>query len=788
MHQNKFIETSVFEKALATFADLAGLSRKDYKALREILFLLRDKDGIVLDDVKNLPLQLSTLRDRMRKRMSLMNMREVDIHLNILKLPTLPATLKPEERKLLEAYKTQLKGKGKGKAEAKKPLVRAQDIKDLPVVTMMLTFFDPPSVFKNYIAFDIGRKTYHGPAIFVDEPTELFYSHAWASSVRTTNGKYAHVWLSGVAGSVIFPSDFVYYRCHSKDCFCHEIMDSNDKTTELHIILPEQAEDELILGSEITYISEGKVYAHVLVYIDNHFGEAHDDPTWETPQRRPGAKGKEPKPYPKYYAATQVYERTENQYYIIRRLFVADKLIPLCYTRPTRAELELNCYGRDLFEFEWDTIREGVLPVKFVPILSFIDSFNIFSNSYRTLMGFYFTPAAMTETERARPGSISPLVLGPHASEFSDIVDALRTMAYLNRSIVQESNGQRVRTCVFSMCYIGDMPQQAENSGLKGPRAHRFLSSLSLSQYGKQWGMANSEPPLATISPALDLILSYPLDAAHSEYNGISNLVHFLLRDGIFVKQARTEYATELRVWKFLPGWARLQSPVHHLTSYKMSNHAEWSVIIPVFLRHWLKEYHIKPKFFRQALEKTGKDPVDLIVETCAAIAKSNTVLMGRKVSKDDHDNMEAIIYRARFTFNQLCMFAAVSVRNSAPGSAAGSISGTPGLASANSNYPTVFENKAIQWSRKSSFTDKLTFSMGDYIQYVRDGDYYFGRVDYIFVLDNYEDGHIFVILTPVKRTNARDHILDLEIMAEKPDDSVIVGITAVSPSTILHG
>ncbi|TRX98548.1 hypothetical protein FHL15_000622 [Xylaria flabelliformis] len=1065
MHQNKFIETSVFEKALATFADLTGLSREDYKALREILGLLRDKNGDILDDVKNLPVQLATLRDRMRKRMPLMNMREVDIPLNILKLPTLPATLKPEEKKLLEAYKAQLKDKGKGKGKGKAESVRPQDLKKLPVVTMKLTYFDPTSVFKNYVASDIGRKTHHGPAIFVDEPTELFHSHAWASSVRTTDGKYAHVWLGDVAGPVIFPSDFIYYRCYVKDCFCHEIMDDSDKTTELHIgrvygvgwdrrsvscvphdsenlvlqiqeayrpehpalvdvmVDPDHTYDELILTSEITYISEALVYAHVHVYVDNHFGETHDDPAWEAPQLRGKGKGKEPKPYPKYFTPTHAYERTENQYYYVRRLLVDGNLVPLCHTHPTRAELELHCYGRNLFELEWDSIREGTLPVKSFPILSFIDGFGVFSNSYRTLMGFYFTPAAMTETERARPGSIFPLILGPHASDFGDVVAALRTMAYLDRGIIEDINGETVQLCVFSMCYIGDMPQQAENSGLKGPRAHRFCrvcharsgqkavdpegllkfdivtqgrfhvqtvemqemmksqlkTATAMSQYGKQWGMANADPPLVSISPALDLIMSRPLDAAHSEYNGISNLMHFLLRDGILIKQARTEYAVELRVWKFPPGWARLQSPIHHLASYKMSNHAEWSVIIPPFLRHWLKEQHIKPKFFRQALEKTGQNPVDLVVETCAAIAKSNTVLMGRKVSKVDRDNMASIIYRARFMFNQLSMFAAASVGDSAPESIAGSVVGTPvpediaesgrslqymndtlrpnvhvGIhypafaeeyalpvncntltgenlhryfktrvyetnysnvekvllmkvnfqetvrlvlrnaflhddpvltqemlalyqacpslfskvlsradrnelieqletetdyevgvdQSANEShvnpsainrippgevtkvahpanggyrlpsrgntgvdrefrrllrlayeldyckrklYPTVFQNKTIQWSRKFGFTDKTTndrytFSMGDYVQYMRDGDYHFGRVDYIFVLDNFEDRHIFVILTPIKSTNTRDRILDLEVMAEKRDESIIVGITAISP------
>ncbi|KAI1485633.1 hypothetical protein F5X96DRAFT_674446 [Biscogniauxia mediterranea] len=1079
MHQNKFIEMSKFEKALATFADLTGLSREDWKALRETLFLLRDKDGNVLEDVANLPKQLSTLRDRMRKRLPLMNMREADIPLNVLKLPTLPASLKPEEKKKIEAYRelmTPKDDKGKGKARAR---VTREDkdamAKDLPVVTMKLTFFDPISVFKNYIASDIGQRTHHGPAIFVDEPTELFHSHAWASSVRTTDGHYAHIWIEdGSRGPVIFPSDFIYFRCTEDGCFCHAIENGSDNVTDLHIgrvygvgwdkrkkscthdmkdqlaiqiqeahrigsaalsdtiLAPEQTYDELVLTSKITYIPETKAYAQVHVFVDNHFGEDHTDPSWQAPKRRPGARETAAsKPYPKYFTASHAYERDENHYYYTRRIVVGDRVVPLCHTHPTRAELELDCYGRYTYENEWDRDREGTLPVKSFPILSFIDGFGVFSNSYRTLMGFYFTPAAMTETERARPGSIFPIVLGPHASEFSDVIAALRTMAYLDQGIVQEINGQEVRTCAFTMCYIGDMPQQAENSGLKGPRAHRFCrccharsgqkavdpevllrfdivthgrfhvqttemqsmmknqltNASAVARYGKQWGMSNPDPPLVTISPALDLIITRPFDAAHSEYNGISNLMHFLLRDGILVKAARTEYAMELRVWPFPPGWRRLQSPIHHLASYKMSNHAEWSIIIPALLRHWLKREHMKPRFYDEAYKHTDQDPVDLVVETCAAIAKSNTVLMGRKVSSTDRENMAAIIHRARFLFNQLCMFAAVGA-GSVAGSIAGSVVGTPSRTgrgdpvvdteeaaesgrslqymndtlrpnihigihypafaeeyalpvncntltgenlhryfktrvyetnysnvekvllmklnfqetvrlvlrnaflhddpeltqemmelyhkcpslfskvlsradrneletlledtdfeldvdqSANSThvqpsainrvppadarkshhvanegerlpsrtntstqplfrrllrlayehdygkpsqYPSAFENKTIQWSRKFSFTDRatndrFTFSMGDYVQFSRDGENRFGRVDHIFVLDNFDDRHIFIILTPVRSTNARDALLDLEVMEEQNDDAIIVGVTAIAP------
>lgn len=41
--QNRSILTSSFEKSLAIFADLTGLSRQDWASLREILFLVRDK-------------------------------------------------------------------------------------------------------------------------------------------------------------------------------------------------------------------------------------------------------------------------------------------------------------------------------------------------------------------------------------------------------------------------------------------------------------------------------------------------------------------------------------------------------------------------------------------------------------------------------------------------------------------------------------------------------------------------------------------------------------------------
>ncbi|KAK4118238.1 hypothetical protein N657DRAFT_404669 [Parathielavia appendiculata] len=480
-------------------------------------------------------------------------------------------------------------------------------------------------------------------------------------------------------------------------------------------ITPPQTDRELALSANLVYVPETSVFGHLHVYIDHHTGEEHEDPGWKPPRR---TNGPPTESLPKYVRPIFARVRREDEWYECRRILVKEEVLPLCRTHPIRAELELQHFGRHVFEHESDQAKND-MPVVSLPHLDFIDGFGVFQNSYRTLMGFYFTPAGLGEEERFRPGSIFPIALGPHASDFGDVIKALKTKAHLDAGIVMTIRAETVRVCAFAMCYIGDMPQQAENSGFKGPREHKFcgccfaasgqravnpdvmlkfdhithgrfyIETLEMQQmlhrslqtaserkqYYTQWGMAEDIPALPRLSPALDLVMSRPTDAAHSEYNGLGNLMHYLLRDGILTKSARSEYAIQRRTWPFPPGWPRLQSPVHHLSSYKMSHHAQWIVIIPAFLLNWLKREHIRPRFWDQA-KNFEKDPIELIIETTAAIAKSTTVLMGTRVSRRDRYLMGDIIYRARYLFNQLCLFAAVASTRSAAASQAG----TPGV------------------------------------------------------------------------------------------------------------
>ena len=49
----------------------------------------------------------------------------------------------------------------------------------------------------------------------------------------------------------------------------------------------------------------------------------------------------------------------------------------------------------------------------------------------------------------------------------------MRQFKHLDKGIVVEINGVPTMMCVFTLCYLGDMPQQQGNSGMKTQRAKR---------------------------------------------------------------------------------------------------------------------------------------------------------------------------------------------------------------------------------------------------------------------------------------------------------------------------
>lgn len=63
------------------------------------------------------------------------------------------------------------------------------------------------------------KKIHIGMAHFVDRPTELWHSKAWASSIRTSSGEFA-TWSSSSESQEesLLPSHVISYRCENPDC------------------------------------------------------------------------------------------------------------------------------------------------------------------------------------------------------------------------------------------------------------------------------------------------------------------------------------------------------------------------------------------------------------------------------------------------------------------------------------------------------------------------------------------------------------------------------------------
>jgi hypothetical protein len=78
-----------------------------------------------------------------------------------------------------------------------------------------LIFFDPLHLFKSFISSDIQHKLHLGLGEFRDSPVEIWQSHSWRSSIRTTSGEFAHYPTTQLP---IFPSDFLTFRCYKPEC------------------------------------------------------------------------------------------------------------------------------------------------------------------------------------------------------------------------------------------------------------------------------------------------------------------------------------------------------------------------------------------------------------------------------------------------------------------------------------------------------------------------------------------------------------------------------------------
>ena len=311
---------------------------------------------------------------------------------------------------------------------------------------------------------------------------------------------------------------------------------------------------------------------------------------------------------------------------------------------------------------------------------------------YCSLLGIYITPAGMNARERTRRQNIFPITLGPFGSSFDDIIGALYYLSRLDYGVHLEINGTEKFVCGFVMAFTRDMAASQGFKGLisaiadygcgfclahksqrvnldfniiKNGRYHyqtinlrrqsEMLSNKSQRlKFFQKIGMAPQQTPLIKIAPCLDIIRSRPGDAAHSEYAGLAKQAQSLLFDAILNKKGQEAYVKELQSQPLPPGWARLQSPMYHLKSYRMSECARISVLTPLILRRWLREGFIEANYLRAVRVTLTLPPIDAITKCFALMAQSSAVILSPSMSGEDRDQMHYIIKKGRKAFQNL--------------------------------------------------------------------------------------------------------------------------------------
>jgi len=172
-------DMSELKMGLGLFVINSRISRKEYSALHQLL-------SISIDPAfRNLPASLATFKKHIEKALPLLQIRKKEIPLIPEKLATEAATRKAAGR-----------------------------IDDIP--SEDLHFLDPTDLYTKFMSSDISKSMHTGIAEFVDNPTELWHSRCWSSSIRTSSGEYAH--FQQGERKPIFPSDFVAYICNDIEC------------------------------------------------------------------------------------------------------------------------------------------------------------------------------------------------------------------------------------------------------------------------------------------------------------------------------------------------------------------------------------------------------------------------------------------------------------------------------------------------------------------------------------------------------------------------------------------
>lgn len=346
---------SPFQLAMGLWCIEAGVSRAQYKSLRDILHMVPHPT------IRSLPESLQTLHRRTRGHLPILPMRKQSVKLALHKLST---------------------------ETAQRRLENQQNTDQIPRSDMY--FFDMKELFRTILQSDVKDKMYRGMMEWrnKEDAVELWQSTSWGSSNKTTSGHFAH----DPKGAPVFVSDMVEFICNKRGCYCkaasagfrhfgrircvginqrkgskrngkveleiQECISHDNNVFDATTLDPPLNENEIILTWIIHFVVETNVFAY-------------DDYTMTLDYK---------------YADEKLAHSTDTireGHFIRRTLNVGDLSIrlapdhdfeetPLCKQAPLRGELEIETYGRQYFLDMDEYVRNGGT-IWSIPYLSFID-------------------------------------------------------------------------------------------------------------------------------------------------------------------------------------------------------------------------------------------------------------------------------------------------------------------------------------------------------------------------------------------------------------------------------
>ena len=573
------------------------MTRSDYPKLLEVLSIPH-----TADDIKRLPEKLDTLKEKCQQELPLLPVQRRKVNIDPASQPTRP-NVSPEQP--FESWQY---------------------------------WYTPAMLFQDILSSQLASTKMHfGMAEYVDSPTEVWHCRAWGSSIRTVSGQF----VSTSAGDFLFPSDFVEFEPIQIANFEIPVSIARITFVGLDRRSNSHTHGKVVLTLQpVVYVSD--LIEHIpatrvchpssLVLIEEELLELPASAIQHRVQCHLDRKQEAPGRPIKHVVNLQR-----------RDVRSPSKLHTL------RAELELEQYGRESLI----SLSSEIGPSLSMPFFLFIDGFGIFRNTYRSLKGFYLTPASLPYAERRREKNMFTLTLGPHGATMPDIVKSLESeLQVFEKGVRIVVNGETTTVCAFTMALTGDMPQQAVNSGAlshnakigcrscycpsdkRGDLQYNVIShgryhydtlltrkegnaksGTEQKKFWKKKGLLPNPSPLEHLFPALDLILSRSYDIPHSEWKGLGKNLQELLTS-VLTPAGLSGYMSAFLHFPVPEHWGRIQNPKAHLGSWSLSEHGLAAVMTPLVLR-----CHSKPEWFKeQYLEMAGNILKPLLPRECLSV------------------------------------------------------------------------------------------------------------------------------------------------------------------------